>query len=85
MILEIPDDRAILMDVATALYYASVQKRGMAARSALGLERHHDLREAEMTRRAQALETLRDAVLEAENVATQRWLDESRRGHHDEA
>jgi hypothetical protein len=75
MILEIPDDRAILMDVRHALYYAAVQKRGMASRATLGLERHPDLGEAEMTRRAQALEALLDAVSEAESLATQQWLD----------
>ena len=66
MILDIPDDRAVLMDVGRALYEAAVRARGMAARAKMGLEQHPDTTEAEMTRRAQALESLCDAIREAE-------------------
>ena len=69
MNLEIPDDYAILMDVGHALHEAAVRTRGMAARAKLGMERHPDLSFAEMTRRALALETLCDAIREAQAEA----------------
>lgn len=65
MNLEIPDDPQILMDVGQSLYAGILRARGLAVRAKLGLESHPDITEEAMTRRAQALESLCDAITEA--------------------